>query len=133
MDKLYSTFHFWHLTISDHLPVFLNIKLNSQEVNINLKKFSNLIYTLCDECFPIANIFAYYNESQTTIIQANPLHNYTTRHCHQLLPPHRLTIYQHLYVYQRCRIWNKIPDYIKVSSSCHIFKSKLQQYLILNY
>ena len=34
-----------------------DLELNSQNVNNNLEKFSNLIYTLYDECFPLATKF----------------------------------------------------------------------------
>ena len=75
-----------------------------------------------------------YKERQTINIHANPLHNYPTRHHLQLLPPpHRLTIFEHSYTYQRIHIWNEIPDYIKSSSSFDMFKSKLKQYLLSKY
>ena len=62
------------------------------------------------------------------------LHNYPTRHRHLIcIPNHRLTIYEHSFMYQRCLVWNSIPNVIKSSPSLRLFKWRFKQHLLSKY
>ena len=62
------------------------------------------------------------------------VHNYPTRHRHLLCTPaHHRTIYEHSFMYQRCLVWNSIPNDIKSVPSLKLFKFKYKQYLISKY
>ena len=57
-------------------------------------------------------------------------HNHNTRHRDLLLvPQHRTTLVANSFIVQAIRVWNNLPQHLKLSNNIKIFKKKLVEYL----
>ena len=73
------------------------------------------------------------NSENTNLLQ-HPNHNYHTRTRQNFrIPKHNLTIFQHSLAYLGPRIWNALPDYIKLKQTLHSFKTQLKRHILEQY
>ena len=69
------------------------------------------------------------NSENTNLLQ-HPNHNYPTRTRQNFrIPKHNVTIFQHSLAYLGPRIWNALPDYIKLKQTLHSFKTQLKRHI----
>ena len=79
-------------------------------------------------------IYMYKKIKYDTSITLQPQHTHFTRtHENLRIPAHNLTLFQHSISYLGPKIWNLIPDNIKISPSVHSFKKQLKKYILFNY
>ncbi len=79
------------------------------------------IYEMC--CF-VRKHFSYFNKNLRN-------HEYSTRKKNLLLPDtHRTTLYQKGAVFNGCKIYNHLPDYLKVDMKLSEFKKSLKRHLL---
>ena len=79
-------------------------------------------------------LYMYKKINSDARITSQPQHAYFTRtHDNLPVPTHNLTVFQHSLSYLGPKIWNSIPNHIKLLPSIHTFKTKFKSYILQNY
>lgn len=84
-------------------------------------------------CIYILEILLFVKQNMDKFVTNNSYHSYNTRKGANLcLPNHKLSIYEHNPTYLGIKLFNKLPENIKVLNNFRSFKSSVKQFLITN-
>ena len=79
-------------------------------------------------------VFMYKSTNTDYITTLLPQHNYPTRSRDNLrVPQHNLSLFQRSLAYSGPKIWNSVPDYIRLLPTLRSFKKHYKKYIISNY